>query len=879
LDKDGFILKSQLPSYVDDVIEAYINEEVEEFSAEWLRDGIGSTFVPEKGIIYLVVSEGDYENHQYRWGETRYILCNPSDVNSVNGKTGIVTLTAEDLGAITVTEAKSYADAALEESKTYTETKVNDLREDIEGIINGDSPVTIFVDDALNTESENPVQNKVLTAELNKKVNSEDLSLVAKSGSYNDLDDVPEIFPADTLGGKTADEFELAGAEGRANAYTDEQIESVTNFANTLSGEISIHKTEAEQSFATVTGTLNTLSQDLSNHVENSTSSFAAVRKEIADGDADILGAAKEHSNSNKTAAIDEAKAYTNSKIEKLVTDTDFEGVLSTIQEIQNAMATDEELAQALETANGKKVDKGAVGAQNKPIYFTENGAAEISYTIDKSVPLDAKFTDTTYTLVKDGSNIKLVDNNEKVISTITDNDTNTDTNTTYTLEKDGNNIKLIDNNKDVVSTIVDSDTQVTVDSVLNNASTNPVQNKVIKTELDKKADKTEIPSVSGLATETYVDQKVGAIKVPSIEGLATETYVDQKAGGAETSAKTYAKTYADGKDAAIAEAKTAGTNAQTTATEAKQSASKVASDLATEIKNRTDADTTTLDSAKRYADNKVSGVTASTLGVYTKTEADAKHKDLSDAISTKVDSSTILDDGKIISSLLPSYVDDVIEASIVSGATELSSRWLASNGTTITPEAGKIYIVLSTNKTYRWGGSTYVEISPSLTLGESSSTAYRGDRGKVAYDHSQSAHAPSDAEKNQNAFSKVLVDSTKIEADSATDTLTIVAGSNITLTSDAANNKFTIAAKDTTYGEANTSAAGLMSVDDKKKLDGIDKNANKTTVDSALSSSSTNPVQNKVINSALAEKVNKENGKGLSTNDYTTAEKINLQE
>lgn len=58
-----------------------------------------------------------------------------------------------------------------------------------------------------------------------------------------------------------------------------------------------------------------------------------------------------------------------------------------------------------------------------------------------------------------------------------------------------------------------------------------------------------------------------------------------------------------------------------------------------------------------------------------------------------------------------------------------------------------------------------------------------------------------------------------------------------------------------TTYSAATTSTAGLMSASDKTKLDGIASGANKTTVDSSLSSTSTNPVQNKVINSALAGK------------------------
>ncbi|MDD6828006.1 MAG: hypothetical protein PUE12_18210 [Oscillospiraceae bacterium] len=63
----------------------------------------------------------------------------------------------------------------------------------------------------------------------------------------------------------------------------------------------------------------------------------------------------------------------------------------------------------------------------------------------------------------------------------------------------------------------------------------------------------------------------------------------------------------------------------------------------------------------------------------------------------------------------------------------------------------------------------------------------------------------------------------------------------------------------------------------EKNKLAGIEDGANKTTVDSAFSSTSTNPVQNKVINAALNSKVSVESGKGLSTNDYTTAEKTKL--
>ena len=74
---------------------------------------------------------------------------------------------------------------------------------------------------------------------------------------------------------------------------------------------------------------------------------------------------------------------------------------------------------------------------------------------------------------------------------------------------------------------------------------------------------------------------------------------------------------------------------------------------------------------------------------------------------------------GKVSSSYLPSFVDDVIEAYPRSGQTELSSTWLSasSGGSALTPETGKIYILMadstnySTNGQFRWSGSTYVEI------------------------------------------------------------------------------------------------------------------------------------------------------------------------
>lgn len=78
-------------------------------------------------------------------------------------------------------------------------------------------------------------------------------------------------------------------------------------------------------------------------------------------------------------------------------------------------------------------------------------------------------------------------------------------------------------------------------------------------------------------------------------------------------------------------------------------------------------------------------------------------------------DSNNLID-----SSILPSYVDDVIEAYPRSGATELSSTWLSktSGGSALTPETGKIYVLMAdstsyaANSQFRWSGTTYVKLS-----------------------------------------------------------------------------------------------------------------------------------------------------------------------
>ena len=151
---------------------------------------------------------------------------------------------------------------------------------------------------------------------------------------------------------------------------------------------------------------------------------------------------------------------------------------------------------------------------------------------------------------------------------------------------------------------------------------------------------------------------------------------------------------------------------------------------------------------------------------------------------------------GTIPSENLPSYVDDVIEV---------------ENYAALPPtgEAGKIYVDKQTNKTYRWGGSDYVEISASLALGSTSSTAFRGDYGEAAYNH---------AVTNKGAeFASGLYKITTNAEGHVTAATSVIKGDITALG---------IPAQDTTYVDATTGASGLMSAADKTKLDGIAEGA-----------------------------------------------------
>lgn len=212
-------------------------------------------------------------------------------------------------------------------------------------------------------------------------------------------------------------------------------------------------------------------------------------------------------------------------------------------------------------------------------------------------------------------------------------------------------------------------------------------------------------------------------------------------------------------------------------------------------------------------------------------------------------------DSGKVPSTQLPSYVDDVLEFD------QLDQ--LPKPG-----ESGKIYVVTSTNLQYRWSGTDYVEISKSLALGETSSTAYPGDKGKTTTDivNSLSDNLVNDvlvSQSDKNSVSLTIKSITKNPVKKNKELL-LVDGEPILLTdntpillADNVNDGLYDQADDKliTINQASSSTAGVMSASDKTKLDGLKVQAE---IDTSISNVQNN-LNAHINNSTNPHRVTKE--------------------
>lgn len=142
--------------------------------------------------------------------------------------------------------------------------------------------------------------------------------------------------------------------------------------------------------------------------------------------------------------------------------------------------------------------------------------------------------------------------------------------------------------------------------------------------------------------------------------------------------------------------------------------------ELATNISNAGKVDDVKDVNGNSIVTNKVATLSKTAVGLGNVTN-DAQVKRSEMGVASGV--ATLDTNGKVPSAQLPSYVDDVLE-------------YVNKAGFPATGESGKIYVAQDTNLTYRWSGTAYVEISPSLALGETSSTAYAGNKGKANADN-----------------------------------------------------------------------------------------------------------------------------------------------
>ena len=238
------------------------------------------------------------------------------------------------------------------------------------------------------------------------------------------------------------------------------------------------------------------------------------------------------------------------------------------------------------------------------------------------------------------------------------------------------------------------------VDTALDSTSTNPVQNKVVTSALNGKSNTGHTHSYNDLTDKpTIGDAKITIRQNGTEKGSFTLNQTSSKAIDLIDTTYVPATTSTAGLMSATDKAKLDG--------------------IATGA-NKTTVDTTLSSTSTNPVQNKV-------IFTALNNKLDTSVFNIFKGLKGQANGLAELDSsGRVPSSQLPSYVDDVIE-----GFYYNSKFYEEETHTTeITGESGKIYTDIKTNKTYRWSGTAYTEISASLALGETSSTAYPGNKG-----------------------------------------------------------------------------------------------------------------------------------------------------
>lgn len=250
----------------------------------------------------------------------------------------------------------------------------------------------------------------------------------------------------------------------------------------------------------------------------------------------------------------------------------------------------------------------------------------------------------------------------------------------------------------------------------------------------------TTAENTSKAAELTFIaDAATSANKAATNANQAAEN-ANTSAANADAKAEAAQKA-ADNATASANQADQAAVNANTATTRATAAAEKAenAADVAIGVVNEAQQATANANQAAQSANEAATNANqaaasandaateAHTQAEYAKTQGDYAKAEGDRVLAEKGQPGGLaeLDEsGRVPSSQLPSYVDDVINVATYSQ--------LPNPG-----ESGKIYITEDTNLAYRWSGTGYAEISPSLALGTTAETAGRGDWTQAAYNHS----------------------------------------------------------------------------------------------------------------------------------------------
>lgn len=297
-------------------------------------------------------------------------------------------------------------------------------------------------------------------------------------------------------------------------------------------------------------------------------------------------------------------------------------------------------------------------------------------------------------------------------------------------------NINTINDSIRIITNAVSSIPIITVDTVWNATSNNPASSKAIESTISPiRTTANSAKSIADAAIpKSYIDDTMPenpvATRVPSTKLLGTVSAVANTAKSTAESAMTAANSAGSVANAAIPKS---WIDSSIDGTETSNNSVPGTGAIVAYIKNNN----TGLSTQISNTNSRVTDLESWKNTIGTKGAANGV---------AGLDST-----GKVPSSQLPSYVDDVIDlvnfvsTNPTSGMTignvyyntatkKLFTATSATAGVTSDPEAGKIYINTSNNKTYRWSGTTMAEISASLALGTTSSTAFRGDYGNTLY-------------------------------------------------------------------------------------------------------------------------------------------------